>query len=126
VNNVGDKRPDIWIGHTSLKTSDLDGSDEFLSKIGLRRVFKNDSLTIFELRGGTHMIMSLDESASGGDADFDFMVEDVDVTYESFVSLGLEVSEIARGNIHDSFTVVEPGGNRITVNSTHVEDHSLV
>ena len=123
---MADKRPDIWIGHTSLKTRDLDGSDEFLSKIGLRRIFKNDSLTIFELRGGTHLIMSLDESASGGNADFDFMVEDVDVTYESFVSSGLEVSEIVRGNIHDSFTVVEPGGNRIKVNSTHVEDHSLV
>jgi hypothetical protein len=126
VDDVADKRPDIWIGHTSLKTNDLNGSDEFLSKIGLRRVFKNDSITIFELRGGTHMIMSLDESAPGGNADFDFMVEDVDVTYESFVSLGLEVSEIVRGNIHDSFTVVEPGGNCIIVNSTHVEDHSLV
>ena len=123
---MGDKRPDIWIGHTSLKTRDLNASDEFLSKIGLRRVFKNESITIFEMRGGTHLIMSLDESASGGKADFDFMVEDVDVTYDSFVSLGLEVNEIDRGNIHDSFTVVEPGGNRITVNSTHVEDHSLV
>ena len=123
---MADKRPGIWIGHTSLKTRDLNGSDEFLSKIGLRRVFKNESTTIFELRGGTHIIMSLDESASGGSADFDFMVEDVDITYEFFVSLGLEVNEIVRGNIHDSFTVVEPGGNRITVNSTHVEDHSLV
>jgi hypothetical protein len=126
VSDVADKRPGIWIGHTSLKTRDLNGSDEFLSKIGLRPVFKNELITIFEMRGGTHIIMSLDESASGGNADFDFMVEDVDVTYESFVSLGLEVNEIVRGNIHDSFTVVEPGGNRITVNSTHVENHSLV
>ncbi len=123
---MGDKRPDIWIGHTSLRTNDLNGSDEFLSKIGLRRVFKNDAITIFELRGGTHVLMILDEAAKGGDADFDFMVEDIDATYGSFTSLGLDVSEIDRGDIHDSFTVVEPGGNRITMNSTHVKDHSIV
>lgn len=123
---MGDKRPDLWIGHTSLKTNDLKGSDEFLSKIGLRPVFKNDEITIFELRGGTHIIMALDETTKGGDAGFDFMVEDIDVTFGSFSSLGLDISEISRGDIHDSFTVVEPGGNRITVNSSHVEDHSIV
>ncbi len=123
---MGDKRPDIWIGHTSLKTNNLKGSDEFLSKIGLRPVFKNDEITIFELRGGTHVIMILDEAAEEGDAEFDFMVEDIDATYASFTSLGLDVSEVDRGDIHDSFTVLEPGGNRIKVNSTHVEDHSIV
>ncbi len=123
---MGDKRPDIWIGHTSLKTNDLKGSDKFLSKIGLRPVFKNDESTIFELRGGTHVIMMLDEAAKGGDAGFDFMVEDIDATYSSFTSLGFDVSEMSRGDIHDSFTVLEHGGNRIKVNSTHVEDHSIV
>ena len=123
---MADKRPDIWIGHTSLKTNNLKGSDEFLSKIGLRPVFKNDEITIFELRGGTHVIMMLDEAAEGGDAGFDFMVEDIDATYSSFTSLGFDVSEMSRGDIHDSFTVLEPGGNRIKVNSTHVEDHSIV
>jgi hypothetical protein len=123
---MGEKRPDIWIGHASLKTNDLNGSDEFLSKIGLRPVFKNEKISIVELRGGTHLIMMLDETATGGDASFDFMVEDIDVTYDSFTSLGLDVGEISRGEIHDSFAIVEPGGNRITVNSTHVEDHNIV
>ena len=123
---MGDKRPGIWIGHTSLTTHDLEGSHEFLIKIGLRPVFRNDDITIFELRGGTHLIMSLDKAATEADAGFDFMVEDVDATYDSFQSSGLNVSEIERGSIHDWFSVVEPGGNRITVNSTHVEDHSIV
>ncbi len=123
---MGDKRPDIWIGHISLRTHDLNGTDEFFSKIGLRPVFKNEEISIFELRGGTHVIMILDEAAKGGDAGFDFMVEDIDATHGSFTSLGLDVSEIDRGDIHDSFTVIEPGGNRITVNSSHVEDHGLV
>lgn len=123
---MGDKRPDIWIGHISLRTHDLNGTDEFFSKIGLRPVFKNEEISIFELRGGTHVIMILDEAAKGGDAGFDFMVEDIDATHGSFTSLGLDVGEIDRGDIHDSFAVVEPGGNRITVNSSHVEDHGLV
>ena len=50
----------------------------------------------------------------------------IDATFASFTSLGLDVSEIDRGDIHDSFTVVEPGGNCIKVNSTHVQDHSIV
>jgi len=36
------------------------------------------------------------------------------------------VSEISRGDIHDSFFLTDPSANRITVNSTHVDDHSLV
>lgn len=39
---------------------------------------------------------------------------------------GLTLSPISRGDIHDSFTVTEPGGNQIRVNSTHVKDHSIV
>ncbi len=120
------KRPDIWIGHSSLRTRNLKGSHDFLEKIGLRHVFKNESITIFELRGGTHIIMIADEVAKGGAAEIDFMVEDIDATHDKFTSLVLDVSEVARGDIHDSFSVVEPGGNRITVNSSHVEDHSLV
>jgi hypothetical protein len=121
-----DNRPDIWLGHCSLKTSDLDGSHDFMIQIGLRPVFKNEEITILELRGGTHLIMSFDESAEGGEAKIDFMVEDINATYSSFTSLGLKLSEMSRGSIHDSFVVSEPGGNQITVNSTHVDDHGIV
>ena len=123
-------RPDIWLGHCSLKTSDLDGSHNFMIQIGLRPVFKNEEITILELRGGTHLIMSydvtFDASAEGGEAKIDFMVEDINATYSSFTSLGLDVSEMSHGSIHDSFIVSEPGGNQITVNSTHVDDHGIV
>ena len=54
------------------------------------------------------------------------MVENVDESHESYRGEGLDVSEITRGEIHDSFYLTDPSANRITVNSTHVDDHSLV
>lgn len=123
---MGDKRPDIWIGHADLPTKDLAGSDKFLRDIGLRFVFKTETMVIYELRGGTHLIMFEKKDMDGNDADLDFMVEDIDATYDKFSALGYAVTEMERGEIHDSFYVTEPGGNRIRVNSTHVEDHSIV
>ena len=119
-------RPDIWIGHVDLKTSDLDASHAFMIDIGLRPVFRNENVAVLELRGGTHLILLPDETSEGGEADFDFMVENLDDTYTQFMKKGLPVSEVSRGDIHDTFVVTEPGGNRIRVNSTHVEDHGDV
>ena len=48
------------------------------------------------------------------------MVEDLDATHADFAERGLSPSPIERGRIHNSFTVTEPGGGRITVDSTHV------
>ncbi len=120
------KRPDIWVGHVDLPTKDLAGSERFLKDVGLRFVFKNEAIVIYELRGGTHLIMFAKEEIEDTNASFDFMVEDVDATFTKFGDLGYEVSEMERGEIHDSFWVTEPGGNRIHVNSTHVKDHSIV
>ena len=54
------------------------------------------------------------------------MVEDIDASYTEFKDKGVKVSELSRGKIHDSFEVMEPGGNTIKINSTHVEDHAEV
>ena len=121
-----EKRPDIWIGHVHLRTSKLDESETFMKQVGLRPIFRGDDVAVLELRGGTHVVLIRDVSAEAGDTKFDFMVEDIDACYSEFEQLGMTVSEMARGKIHDSFQVTEPGGNRITVNSTHVPDHSLV
>ena len=121
-----DERPDIWVGHVSLGTTDLEGSKKFLEDIGLRHEFETESMVIKELRGGTHIIMQEKDALEDTDAYFDFMVEDVDQAWEKMNGLGYDVSEISRGKIHDTFVVTEPGGNRIRVNSSHVRDHSIV
>ena len=119
-------RPPVWIGHVDLKVRSLSESEQFYLSIGLRPIFKNETVCILELRGGTHLILILDADAESGDAEFDFMVENVDESHESYRGEGLDVSEITRGEIHDSFYLTDPSANRITVNSTHVDDHSLV
>ena len=57
---------------------------------------------------------------------FDFMVEDIDVLHSRLDKMGYSVTDIERGKIHDTFSVREPGGNRIRVNSSHVDDHAAV
>lgn len=121
-----EKRPDFWVGHVSLGTTDLKGSKQFLEDLGLRHEFDNRKQVIMELRGGTHIIMSKKAGLDDEDAYFDLMVEDVDAAYRKLRACGYPVTDIQRGSIHDTFTVTEPGGNRIRVNSSHVRDHSIV
>ena len=115
-----ESRPPVWVGHVSMATSTLTESQAFMEQIGMRPMFRNESVAIFELRGGTHLVLVADENARAGDAPFDLMVEDLDETHAEFAERGLSPSPIERGRIHASFTVTEPGGGRITVNSTHV------
>ena len=116
-----DERPPVWIGHVSLRTRTLDESATFMERTGMRSVFRGDDVVIMELRGGTHLVVLHDEDAEPGAARFDLMVEDIDAAYADYAGFA-EVSEIERGNIHDSFVVTEPGGNTIVVNSSHVTD----
>ena len=119
-----DQRPPVWVGHISMSTNALAESTDAMLKIGMRPIAQGESVTILELRGGTHLVLRGD-GAEPGDAEFDLMVDDVDATHADYSAKGLNVSEITRGRIHDSFTFTEPGGNRITVNSTHASDQPV-
>ena len=119
-------RPEIWIGHVGLQTTDLEGSKQFLEDAGLRSVFANEKMVIVELRGGTHLLMFERDELENPESYFDFMVEDIDVMYSRLDKLGYPVTDIERGTIHDTFSVMEPGGNSIRVNSSHVDDHAAV
>ena len=120
-----DSRPPVWVGHVSMATPKLADSRTFMEQLGMRPMFRNESVAIFELRGGTHLVLVADENARAGDAPFDLMVEDLDATHSDFAERGLSPSPIERGRIHNSFTVTEPGGGRITVNSTHVSNQPV-
>lgn len=120
------KRPDIWIGHRNLPTHDIDASHKFFCDTGLRHLFREDDFSIYELRGGTHLIIHRKDEQIDNQAEFDFMVEDIDAMYAQIQSFNYSLTELERGEIHDWFFVTEPGGNTIKFNSTHVEDHSLV
>ncbi len=120
------QRPPIWVGHVDIRTRTFDETEAFFKNVGLRPIFRGDDVAVLEFRGGTHIVIFRDEAAEPTEATFDLMVEDLDASYAGFQALNLDVSEISKGRIHNSFVVTEPGGNRIVVNSTHVHDHSLV
>lgn len=114
-----DERPPVWVGHLVLNVSDLSRSVEFWREIGMRQVEKNDHVAVLELRGGTHLVL-VPGTPHPGAAPFDLMVEDLEATHAAWMARGLKPSDIERGRIHLAFTVPDPDGYVVTVNSTHV------
>jgi hypothetical protein len=102
--------------HTDLVAE----SSEFMQLIGMRMIASGDEFTVLEMRGGTHLVLTSDPDSQLIKGSFDLMVEDLDATHAYFTELGLAPGEIERGQIHDCFTVREPGGANIIFNSSHV------
>ena len=113
-------RPSVWIGHTVLTVRDVDRSADYWQRLGMREVERNEHVAVLELRGGTHLVLVPGTPAEGADAPFDLMVDDVDATHAAWEARGLDLSPIERGRIHAAFTMRDPDGYRVTVNSSHV------
>jgi hypothetical protein len=90
-------------------------------KLGCRPIADLDGISILELRGGTHLILRQTESAipAGARAPFDLMVDDIDAFHKRCSELGLSPSEVGDVPFHRAFTILEPAGHEITINSTH-------
>jgi catechol 2,3-dioxygenase-like lactoylglutathione lyase family enzyme len=114
-------RPSVGVAHIVLETDRMDESAQFMRKLGMRPIFEGTPVSVFELRGGTHLILMLKMSITIGNAPFDLMVDDLYSTHRRFSSLGLAPSPIeAQPAIdHESFTIREPSGHVITIFSSH-------
>jgi catechol 2,3-dioxygenase-like lactoylglutathione lyase family enzyme len=115
-----DARPHVWTGHLVVSGKDLAASTSFYTDIGMREIAVLDEVAIFELRGGTHLVVRKDAEAAGGPATWDLMVDDLAATHADWSGKGLTVSAISQGPIHEAFTVTDPSGNTIEVSSSHV------
>jgi catechol 2,3-dioxygenase-like lactoylglutathione lyase family enzyme len=113
------ERPPIWIGHAALMVRDVPRSAAFWAATGMREIHRDENVAIFELRGGTHLVLA-HGSPGGADAPFDLMVEDLPTTHAAWKTAGADVSDIKHGDIHDSFTLTDPDGYRVQVNNSHV------
>ncbi len=116
-----DERPPVWIGHAVLHVSDLERSADFWREIGSREVERSADVAILELRGGTHVILV--PGAERGAADelpFDLMVDDIETTHEQWQARGLNPTAIEQGRNHSAFSVRDPDGHLVKVNSSHV------
>ena len=119
-----DPRPEVWVGHVVLPTPDVMRANEYWTAVGMRAITDGDGFAVLELRGGTHLVLVGSDApiAAGSPCPFDLMVEDIDAAHARYADLGFEPSEMKRGEIHDSFTLVDPSGYLVTVNSSHVSD----
>ncbi len=119
-----DQRPPVWIGHMFLPTTDLEKTATYMRKLGMRDIVQSESIVVLELRGGTHLLLepTNDLIAPGSKAPFDLMVDDIDTSHEKFEELGLSPSKIEEDRFHRSFTISDPSGYKITVNSSHVSN----
>jgi hypothetical protein len=95
--------------------------------IGMRPIYERPSVAIFELRGGTHLIIIPKTDVAGGDAKFDLMVEDLHATHRRFTEMGLAPSpiETVPDIDHERFQVREPAGHLITFFSNHVSGNPV-
>jgi len=116
-----DQRPPVGVAHVVLPTDRMAESARFMRTIGMRAIFDGPEVSVYEMRGGTHLLLMRRDEVIAGDASFDLMVDDVHATHARFTSLGLAPSPIeARPAIdHEVFTVREPAGNVITFFSSH-------
>jgi catechol 2,3-dioxygenase-like lactoylglutathione lyase family enzyme len=115
-----DPRPAVWTGHIVVAGKDPAVSARFYEDIGMREVGIFDEVAIFELRGGTHLVVRKDLNPKPGPAGWDLMVDDIAATHSDWTSKGLTVTPIEKGPIHEAFTVTDPDGNTIQVSNSHV------
>ena len=122
-----DERPEAAIGHVSLRVREPQKTADYMIEFGLRPLVQNEELAVLELRGGTHLVLLKEKepTSPGAKAPFDLMVDDIEAARSKCAALGFEPSDIAVGKIHSSFTLVEPGGHEITVNSSHASDRPV-
>lgn len=116
-----DNRPAVGVAHVVLQTDRMAESAQFMRVIGMRPIFDGPEVSVYEMRGGTHLILMRRENIVPGDAPFDLMVDDLRETHMRFQALGLSPTAIeGRPQIdHEVFTVREPAGHVIAFFSSH-------
>ena len=116
-----ESKPRVAIGHVSLEVADVPDSSSFFSKLGLRSIVQKSEFAIWELRGGTHLVVRKSEQPpESGRLPFDLMVDDIEAAHRDYSDSDISVGPLSRGSIHDSFDVNTPDGRRLTVTSSHV------
>ena len=113
--------PTVSVAHVVLYTDRMAESAQFMRAVGMVSIFDGPQVSIYELRGGTHLLLMHRETVVAGEAPFDLMVDDVQASQQHFTALGLAPSPIeARPAIdHEIFTLREPAGHVFMFFSSH-------
>ena len=113
--------PAVSVAHVVLYTDRMAESAQFMRAVGMVSIFDGPQVSVYEMRGGTHLLLMHRETVVAGEAPFDLMVNDVHASHQHFTALGLAPSPIeARPAIkHEVFTLREPAGHVFTFFSSH-------
>ena len=116
-----EQRPPVGVAHVMLQTDRMKESARFMRQLGMRPIFDGPEISVYEMRGGTHLLLMRRDRVLAGEAPFDLMVDDLHETHRHLSALGLAPSPIeARPAIgHEVFTLREPAGHLISVFSSH-------
>lgn len=116
-------RPGVCVGHVFLAAPDVEKAGAFFATLGMRELERTPDFALYELRGGTHLLIFPGEpEANRAPAPFDLMVDDLDAAHARFAAAGLAPGPIAsdRTPHHRSFTLAAPSGHVLLVQSSHV------
>lgn len=119
-DNDRDSRPPVWVGHVRDAVPDVTAAVGFWQTVGMRLVHQEENFAVMELRGGTHVVVRTAATDQLGEVPFDVMVDDLEASRKALREAGLEPSPVTSGGIHSSFTIIDPAGRPVTVNSSHV------
>ena len=86
----------------------------------MRKLEQRPDFGLYELRGGTHLLLLPGEAAARGTAaPFDLMVDDLEAEHGRLSKAGLAPSAIETGAHHRVFTLVTPSGHILRVQTSH-------
>jgi catechol 2,3-dioxygenase-like lactoylglutathione lyase family enzyme len=122
---MNDLRPDIAIGHVRLSVGSVADTTDFFVKLGIRTLVEQADFAVLELRGGTHLVLRTWDEPETSPVAFDVMVDDIDAAYAQLRGYGMDVTDISRGRIHDSFEVQTPDRRALTMTSSHAGDRAV-
>jgi catechol 2,3-dioxygenase-like lactoylglutathione lyase family enzyme len=122
---MNDLRPDIAIGHVRLSVGSVADTTDFFVKLGIRTLVEQADFAVLELRGGTHLVLHTWDEPEIGPVAFDVMVDDIDAAYVQLRGYGMDVTDISRGRIHDSFEVQTPDRRALTMTSSHAGNRAV-
>ncbi|MGH6985473.1 MAG: VOC family protein [Caulobacteraceae bacterium] len=122
--------PPLAVGHVALSVADLKAASAFYSGLGLRVFSREDDLAIFELRGGTHLLLlprEVEAEAAGGGVDLMIAGKtraDLEAFRDEARRRGLALPPIIEERRHGHWRVEleDPDGHAVTVYTSHTGD----
>ena len=110
------------VGQAALCVSDVERAMGFYRALGLRPVLHQPHIAVFELRGGTHLLLVQARGAHprGPVRSFGLLVEDADAFHGRAAAAGVEVGPVVRDarSGHRGFEMTDPDGHVLKVFSS--------